>query len=397
MSRPQIDDLTWATDDDFTNGIDVGTPTKSTPTAGERAEGFIPDVGADAQVINKVLHDQGAILNYLKDIEWLNWERMVASESSSTMDKGPIGAMAFHEDVDTSSPGFRRFLFLCSGDNDAFQSRDGVNWSTLGNIGTFTGVDRGRSMIWSEVANAYIAGTKSGSADAILTSALGVTWIVRTDPSGASSHGNISESVSNGVIVMPTGSSANLITSTDGTSWTNRANPTGAALYSSAYSPDLDLFVVVGSAGVIATSPGSNVATWTNRTSPVAVDLFDVCWDSASGYFIAVGEAGTVLRSDDGVTWDDMSIAADVGEDLTSVFSDGGSAAYATAQAHFLRTLDGAGSWEMQPMPANLAAPIHGMYADGRIVLFGDSGGPVSTEPAVALSVRVTPIKTITP
>lgn len=398
MSRPQIDGLEWATDDDFTNGVDVGTPTKAAPSDSERAEGFIPDVGAAAQRFNSLLHDHGAMLNYLKDIEWLNWQRMVASESNGAMSGGAIGAIAFHDDVDTTTPGFKRFLFAYAGSDEIFHSNDALNWyDDFGSAGTFTGVDRPRSLIWSDVANLYVMGTKSGSADAILTSANGSSWTVRTDPSGASSHGGISESVANGVIVMPTGSAANLITSTNGTSWTNRANPSGLALYSSAYSPELDLFVCVGSAGAICTSPGSNVATWTSRTSPVALDLFDVCWDPVNEYFLAVGEAGTVLRSANGTSWDDVSLSGDIGEDLTSVFSDGASAVYATAFAHIIRTLDGGGTWEMQATPSNLDSPVNGMFADGRIILFSRNGGAAPTEPAVAVSLKTSPIKTITP
>lgn len=43
---------TWATDADYSNGPEVGTPTKADPGAGVQAEGYIPQTRLAAQVIN---------------------------------------------------------------------------------------------------------------------------------------------------------------------------------------------------------------------------------------------------------------------------------------------------------------------------------------------------------
>src|SRR5690606_7875264 len=43
---------TWATDADYSNGPEVGTPTKADPGAGVQAEGYIPQTRLPAQVIN---------------------------------------------------------------------------------------------------------------------------------------------------------------------------------------------------------------------------------------------------------------------------------------------------------------------------------------------------------
>lgn len=388
MSRPQIDDLTWATDDDYTNGIDVGTPTKSTPTAGERAEGFIPDVGADAQVINKVLHDQGAIANYLKDIDWLNLHPInLQAFSDSTLDDGPIGSIG-HKPVDTDPYDDHSFLAACVNSTEILYSKDGIYWVADGSAGTFTGVEHPRSLFWSDIASLWILVTNAGATHKILTAphAPGgsFTWTPRTDPqAGNPSHGAICEA--EGIIVC---ASDNIITSANGTSWTDRGNVTGGSFRSVAYSSALSMFVAVGDNGAIASSPDG--VAWTDRTTGAA-DFRDIVWDAEHGYFLACGNSAQVFRSSNGTSWTNLGLGGTLSDDFTSLATDGGGTVYMTSINLILRSVDGGGSWDVQRILFGLLDPGFCTVLEGRLMVAGGNFGGTS-EPVIAMGLRTAPL-----
>lgn len=63
-----ISDIQWATDTNFTNGPDVGTPTKVEPSAGVKAEGHVPGTILPAQRLNWHLNRLGEEASYVDDV-----------------------------------------------------------------------------------------------------------------------------------------------------------------------------------------------------------------------------------------------------------------------------------------------------------------------------------------
>lgn len=64
MPRP-TDFPTWGTDANFTSGPAAGSPVVQTPSAGERAQGFVPGTGFISEFANYILNRLSANVNYL--------------------------------------------------------------------------------------------------------------------------------------------------------------------------------------------------------------------------------------------------------------------------------------------------------------------------------------------
>lgn len=59
---PVAADIQWATDANFTNGVDAGTPTKVEPSVGVKAEGHVPGTPLPAQRLNWHLNAIGEVI-----------------------------------------------------------------------------------------------------------------------------------------------------------------------------------------------------------------------------------------------------------------------------------------------------------------------------------------------
>ena len=385
MVRP-ASPLTWATDDDYASGVDSGTPTKSTPTPAERAQGFIPDVGADGQAINALLNNYAAWIEHtrlMRDQDWIPID--VTAHTVTTIDQSGMKGLAYR--VNATMPDNAIDFFVSAfGGTTTYRSVDGINWN-LG--GAFTsgalGIEHHKSIIFSQVAGLWIAGLASGSTDKVNTTPAPLTtWTARTLPGTSGNRFALAES---GSIVVLAGD-VDFHSSTDGITWTARTNPTTDEQRGVVWSGSL--FVSVGKDGQVASS--TDGITWTDRSSGVPVllqlvDFIDVTFDPGSGKFVAIGTNGKIMTSTDGITWTDKSISLSISADLRAIVSDGNDTIYMCDANNVYRSRDGADEWSVQRLPSTVAANSFVTYADGRPIVFGDHS-TAGSEFGIALGMR---------
>lgn len=392
-SRPTIDPV-WATDTNYTNGPEVGTPTKVNPGAAVRTEGALPDTIFPAQHFN---HQMGLLaqwLAYYKDLDWLNLQPIpMQAFSDSILNDGPIGSIG-HRPVDTDPGNDVSFLAACVASTEILQSKDGIYWTVDGSAGTFTGVEHPRALFWSAIASLWILVTNAGATHKIRTAphAPGgaFVWTTRTDPqAGNPSHGGVVEA--EGIIVC---ASANIITSADGITWTDRGNVTGGSFRDVAYSATLSGFCAVGNTGAIATSPDG--ITWTDRTTGTA-NFKSVVRDEINGYWIACAGGALIYRSASGITWTDVGLGGTLSDDFVSLATDGAGTVYMTSIGLVLRTTNGGSSWDIQRSPSHIGDPNFCAVFEGRLMIAGGNAGG-TTEPGLAMGMQTSPLfASITP
>lgn len=260
MTQP-IDYPDFATDANYTNGPNVGTPTKVTPSAGELAEGNISGTAPSAQKANWWQSLVGLWIRYFSE------------------EKVP--------EIEASIVDLRLNLQLSN-----WMQHDGV-----------TGDDVYNAIIWSPIDNLYVAvGGNNGGDRATVTSPDGVIWTEQSEGTGTSGDWSCIARFGGTLVVAGTGGA---IDSGSATSWTARTAAGGyAGIFRGAgHCSSLLLFVLVGSGGAIQTSP--NGTTWTARTADGSYsdDFHCVAVDNDSPMFVIAGENGEIQTSPNGTTW----------------------------------------------------------------------------------------------
>lgn len=404
--RPQVSP-DWATDDDYTNGVATGTPTKIDPGSAIAAEGILPEVRVSAQRVNFAINKVGQWANYYRDLDWLNWlvfnprqfqPGWNSEGGGNEFDGGKLVAVASRkiEGGDSflnNQPALVGITDVVAGNNDLVVSFDGISWVVVAPA-NFTSVMKQKSIIYSEVAGLWIALGASASTKEIMTSSDPLsTWDGQDDPETDSDRNAIAESDSIVVIVRSAG---NLLSSTDGTTWTGRTNPNPAnALYGVAWGNDT--FVAVGDDSVIVSADGID---WFDMTGNVPAPLSGTIWKDITfspglGLFLAIGGAA-MMTSPDGVVWTQRDVDPSLpGTTLDCVVADEGIAIYATtgitiSKQLFLRSLDGGITWEVQHV-AFLLTVIGMAFGVGRMILYGEAHDVNATNPVfgIALSPRM--------
>lgn len=377
MSRPSKSP-TWATDANYSSGVDSGTPTRVDPGAGYRGQGFLPNEEVPAPVVNHALGVHGDWLQYLADIDWLNWQVINASNfTSDTLNVGSPVAMGKRS---TEAAAFSDGLLAAPTDgNGVIYSGDGINWGKSNPL-SYLASDQVKAIFYSTIASLWILPGAAGSTTKIQTvNNMGGTWVARTDPGSDFTRRAITEGA--GIIVMCRGGGG-FLTSTNGTTWTERTHPaTVKDLWGVCYGAGK--FVAVGG---LAGSPFTPVVltstdgiTWTDQSSGLPAGyvaggkrLVDVAYDSTLSLFVAVGASGAVCTSPDGVTWTDKTPASYSGNFFRSVVTDGGTIYVCTGNGNkiLIRSTDGGGTWTGQKL-GWLSTEKGIFHGAGRLVAFG--------------------------
>lgn len=180
-----------------------------------------------------------------------------------------------------------------------YTSPDGTTWT--GHASGTT--NRLTSINWN--GTQYVA---VGALGTVLTSPDALTWTVRQ----SNVSGTLNKITWNGSEYIAVGDGV-IITSPDGIDWTTVENGTGSNLNSVAWDGS-SRYVAVGG-GVVSAFPvifHANIVTSTDGTTWTAVTSLPTNFklNSAAygnGVFVAVGDAGTILKSDNGLTWSQMS------------------------------------------------------------------------------------------
>src|SRR5574342_216246 len=161
MSRPVIQPLPWATDDDYTAGPEIGNPTKVEPTAGLAAQGWQPDHRPGAQHLNHIMHAAGAWADYYKDLDWLNTQLIV---DAAVTNSEVLRAMASRPVVLTPTG---PYLTAIGETGNVFFSYDGLTWGHNAGVGVVT--SHHKALVWSPLAGLWILGAAASDADEIMT------------------------------------------------------------------------------------------------------------------------------------------------------------------------------------------------------------------------------------
>jgi microcystin-dependent protein len=175
------------------------------------------------------------------------------------------------------------------------------------------------SVIWVFELGLFVAVSRTGTGNRVMTSPDGVNWTTRVSAAD-NSWRSVVWAKELGLLVAVSSSGLlignQVMTSPDGINWTSQSTPVpGNEWYSIAWSPELGLFAAVGRTGTgnrAMTSPDGMI--WTMQTTPVDNDFRAITWASELNLFVAVsvdGSGDRVMTSSDGITWQTQSSATD--------------------------------------------------------------------------------------
>jgi hypothetical protein len=201
----------------------------------------------------------------------------------------------------------RSFIAVAeSGTNRIMTSSDGVTWTVSAAISA----NQWKSVIWGDSISTprIVAVSQNGTANRVMTNALGNTLEVTTNASAANA-------IANGTGAVASGENSIAISTGDGLvpsfHWNEIPKPVGdsAGLWIRIiWVPELSLFVTCANsashvANRIATSPDG--LTWTLQTTPASNLWIDIAWSPTLNLLIAVAQSGSpsLMRSSDGITW----------------------------------------------------------------------------------------------
>lgn len=174
------------------------------------------------------------------------------------------------------------------------------------------------SVAWSPELGLFVAVSRTGSTNRVMTSKNGIQWTIRT----AASSNNWNQVIwipqlGFFVAVSSSGTNNHIMTSSGGTTWTAQTTPANIEWRALAWSPELQILVAVASSGFgnrIMTS--TNLTTWTIQPSPANFNWQAVVWSPELMLFAAVANSGTgqrVMTSANGISWTLQNTPADNG------------------------------------------------------------------------------------
>lgn len=206
------------------------------------------------------------------------------------------------------SPELRLFVAVSrSGTtNRVMTSNNGIAWT----IQTAASNNNWQSVIWIPQLGFFVALSSSGTNKQIMTSSGGITWTAQTTPVSNEWRGLAwSSELQIVVAVGATGFGNRIMTSTNLTTWTVRTSPANHNWQAVAWSPELMLFAAVANSGtgqrVMTSADG---ISWSLQTTPADNGWRSIAWSSELGIFVAVASSSTaslnrIMTSYDGKTW----------------------------------------------------------------------------------------------
>lgn len=383
MTRPLVPPYNWASNSLYSGGPGNGRPTKVLPSAGKVAQGWEPTEKPGPQHVNAVLNNHGQWLNYLKDIEWLNWEAVALASYGLTgvgtsMLEGAVGGAGA---VNNSL--YNKIFVGVTDSEKVLSSPDGRVWTErYSNLNFHSSSATYTKAYWSNLAQKFLIGGYGSSAGyEILSSPDGITWTNRTCPGVVNGILCFAENAS--IIVAGADANNAIYTSTDGITWTAR---TLALFTTVALAWNGSVFVAMDNAGQRATSPDG--ITWTNRGDPNSTPTTPKRGLVWTGSMFVATAGSTRETSPDGITWtlqappvDLQGVAASISEMVID-----GSVIYGMSgtRDRLYRSSDNGATWDMQRLTAGFGK---GMFiGGGRLICFG----VINSLPGLLMGMRTT-------
>lgn len=312
----------WATDTNYTNGPDVGTPTKVEPPGAKSAEGWVGSEKPPAQYQNWWQNLVGEWVEHLH-YKMRNWRR-IATLATFEAD---VRAIAFSSSI------------VPTDDDDPWVIAEAANF---------------KHSPCGEGHNAAIEEWENASAEPTFT---GATRIVPVYVGAGDER------------FLAFTSDGQLAKSSDGDAWSDvTIDSEGEAFYDAASppdnSPDIIVLLCRNVSADVDIFTSSDFTNWVKRTvATLAVKLTGVTWDGTR--FIATGNSKTAT-STNGTSW---ALVADPPANLYGIRSrtdTGVSLAYTITGDLLYRTTDGI-SWTAITAPGGTGGQFAGglHFADG--------------------------------
>lgn len=224
-----------------------------------------------------------------------------------------------------------------------------------------TGAYDWRSVTWAPEIGLFVAVSRLGDINRIITSPDGINWTQRVSPN-TNSLFSVDWSPELGLfaVVSITGEGNRVITSPDGINWTSRSTPLPNKNWNRVkWIPDLGIFVAVAYSGVgerVMTSPDG--INWTSRQSANDNNWSDLEWSPELSLIVSVATAtaglpNRIMTSPDGINWTERVSPGDVGWSSVAWSAPLGLFAAVGFQGedHRLMTSPDGINWTLKPAP----------------------------------------------
>ncbi|TCP52631.1 cadherin-like protein, partial [Tumebacillus sp. BK434] len=213
------------------------------------------------------------------------------------------------------------------------------------------------------------------------------TWTTGDGKLGTNAINNVAYGNS---MWMMLGGLGDYSTSSDGITFTKSPSALGCQGLAATYT---DKWVVVCDAGKILTSATGASGSWAPTPSGVLARLLSIAFkeNGSNDIYVAVGETGgTIIKSADGISWQNVSVAAAAGF-YGVAYGEGKFIAVgeSTGSTPVIYTSVDGQVWEIVPDPKPKQVLNSVAYGDGKFVAVGLSGYIYESEDGVTWNERV--------
>lgn len=360
LTRPLEPVPSWSNDDLLDDPGEAWhtTDAKAQPGGGKRDDGFLPEEEIPAQHVNQLLHEDKLWIQYMADIQVMNWSDVGTPQEAAT----PNSAEALCWDAGTASwfcggranqmessfdeeswnditsglavgsltwaaskhpsaaPAHTGGRVLVGGDNAAAVAEFAGSWTNSTLPGTAPHSVAG---VWDGPNNLWIVVGDENSAPEIWTDTTTISGFTQQNPTAVNSTTCVDVASGDDLIVVAgdgTAPNIDVWTSADGATWT-RATPTGITageeIRAVRWDPERALFVMLTDKSCYTSVNGTS---WVNLVTYTTGEFQWRCLAiSGSIYVAANGTSGPGIRysTDGGVVWRVLKVS--VGDADTTV------------------------------------------------------------------------------